>query len=202
MKTVYALGLTLALAAASAPFRPARADAALSLPQRQQIWALAQDIVSVGIAKDFRDGAIPNRQLVRFGIYQVALRQPKLLQYDVGGDKGTARVSDKAVAAAALRYFGKTVRHQSLDNWTYHDGFYNGYGELFEQLGDGEITGFRIERAPANRLTVYVNHVEPMATTKDGRDIIVRTKLTLKPALTAGKQRYIVDGFAYLTPKP
>ena len=199
MKFPFQVGLVLIFAMSALPIDSAQADAQLSVSERQHIWARARDIVSVGIENDFQNGNIPNRELVRFGIYQVALRQPNLFQNN--NSNGTTRVSDKFVAAAAMRYFGKVAQHQSVGEWEYHNGFYNGYSELFEQLGDEKINGFRIESATKNRLTVYVNYENSMASTDADRMITTRAKLSFKPALVQGKRRYILNSFVHLSPK-
>lgn len=200
MKTLRQSYSLLLLATATFLISSAHADVQVSAPERQQIWALAQDIVAVGIRKDFKSGEVSNRELIQFGIYRIALRQYKLFQDDKL--ETTMRISAKIVAANAMRYFGKTPQHQSVQSWKYRGGSYHGSDENFEQLGDQEIKGFRIAGANKNRLTVYVNYVHPMATTDAGQDIIVRTKMIFKPALSNGKPRYILDSFTYLTPNP
>ncbi len=184
---------------AALPIHAACADAKLSVQQRGQIWMMTQDIVSVGLEKDFQNGNISNGERIQFGIYQVALRQPKLFQ--TNNTKGTTRISAKIVAAAATRYFGKTIASQSVGDWKYRDGFYQGYAESFEQLGDEKITGFRIESAHSNRLTAYVNYENSMASADANRDIIERAKLTFKSEIVNGKRRYILNSFAHLTPR-
>ena len=199
MKISLQICLMLALATSALPICAARADAKLSAQQRGQIWTLTQDIISVGIENDFQNGNISNRELVRFGIYQVALRQLNLFQDD--NLKGITRVPANIVAAAAMRYFGKIIEHQSVGDWKYHDGFYKGYSELFEQLDLEKIKGFRVEGSNSSQFTVYVNYEDPMASADADRVIIARAKLIFKSVLFQGKRRYILNSFVHLTPK-
>ena len=90
------------------------ADSEPSRLEQKQIQALVRDVVSVGIEHDFHNGKISNRDLILFGIYQIALRHPEQLQH--GKAAGETQISAQAVASVARRFFGKNLVPQSVED--------------------------------------------------------------------------------------
>jgi hypothetical protein len=194
------LGLLCTITHANA--QPVKGSVKLTAMQQKQVRSLATDIVSVGIDRDFPEGKVPNEVMVWFGVYQIALRQPRLFR--AVGSNGETKVAGGVVAEAALQAFGKAPKPQSVGDWKYRNGFYYGYSELFEQLGLEKLKRLQISDGGAERLIVTADYVDSMATaTSDtGQDVVVKTKMTLKQVTLKEQSRYVLSSFQYLTPNP
>lgn len=177
----------------------------MSSRQKRQLIIFAEDIVSVGIERDFKNGKISNEDLVQFGIYQVALRhEDDLFQVLKTGEMCLAA---KYVAASVRRYFGKTVRHQSIGyykgqyDWEYRNGFYYGDPMAFEQAGLLRLKRIRAYGVDKRYLTAYVDYFDERYLGSDEL-VVVKTKMILKKVSSKGRSRYILTSFKYLTPRP
>lgn len=175
-----------------------RVDKKMTSSQKRQLLAFVGDVVSVGIQRDFEKSAISNQELVRFGIYQTALHRIRFFQDQGGHGQGRARLASKHVTDAAAEFFGKTIRHQSVGHWEYKHGYYNGYYELFEQLGLEQIKRLKVEGVGTSHLTVYADYVDSMASSDSNKDVIVKTKMTLKRILSKGRSHYILTSYKSL----
>lgn len=175
------------------------ADGKMTGGQKRQILTLVSDATSTGVL-DSADGRISNRQLVTFGIYQVALHQMGL--FERGRTEGETRLAAKYVARAVEKFWGKNVTPQSVDDWKYKNGYYNGYSELFEQLGVESIKKVRVSGVGKRYLTVYVDYVDSMASADSTKEVIVRVKMTLDKLTSKNVSRYILTSYKNLLPRP
>lgn len=194
--------LTISVCFAPPPVEAAgrRAKPDLTAAGQRHVKAFTQDVVSVGVVRDFEDGRVPNDMIVWFGIYQTELRTPKLVRK--GNRNGEARVAASQVQRVALQYFGKGVRHQSVGDWKYRGVDYIGWFELFEQSGDEQIKRWRAESGGPSVLTVYADYINSMADTDDEVKATVKTRMALRRVSSNGQSHYNLTAFKYFSERP
>lgn len=181
-------------------------DAPLSPVQKREIVTIVEDMASEW-RTDFSNGQPPNDALIRFGIYQTALRRFEL--FHPPKDTNKIRLAASHVREATQRYFGRTPRHHSLDYdkyqniyyWTYRDGSYHGYSESFEQQGVEKVQFIRVIGAKSSAMTVRADFVDGMAsaTSEPEREVVVKIQMTLRKAGSNKNSRLVVWSFKSLT---
>lgn len=197
MKTIWFCALSLFASAATAQ-TPPKARVKLTLDEIHQIRALIRDVVSVGIDHDFKDGNILNRDLVRFGIYRTALHSLQSGKTFEDRKDGKARLPARYVTTSATRYFGKTVKHQSVADWKFRANGYDGYFELFEQLDFETLKNWRVDGTSRKNLEVHAEFVDSMASSESDRDVIGEVEMTLKQVASNGQKRFIITSYRHL----
>lgn len=203
------LALSFALSASGARAQTIVSDAPLSPAQKREIVRLVEDMASAPWDKDFQNGAPPNDELIRFGIYQTALRSYKLFRE--GKKENGIRLPASQVEAVTRRYFGRVPRHHSLDYdkyqkifyWTYRNGFYHGFPEMFEQQGVEQVKFIRVLGVGGDAMTVRADFVDGMAsaTSEPEREVVVKIQMALRKVGSGARSRFIVWSFKSLTPR-
>lgn len=199
----FALALSFAPMACAARAQTIASDAPLSPALKREIVAMVEDMASEW-RTDFSNGQPPNDALIRFGIYQTALRRFELLH--PRKDTNKIRLAASHVRESTQRYFGRTPRHRSLDFdkyqntyiWTYRDSFYHGFSEMFEQQGVEKVKFIRVIGAARSTMTVRADFVDGMATatSEPEREVVVKIQMTLKKRAS---RRLMVWSFKSLT---
>lgn len=145
---------------------------------------LLQDVVSSG-GLESKGKPLSDRQIIGFAISWNYLRHSNRFQ-KVSKDFAL-RLPARYVTSCCLFFFGRVPRHQNAEDWKYRDGFYSGYGDVFEQLGPLELEKVRLKQRD-KILEATVTHPDDIGESSS------TTRIFLRLVREKGHQRYLVIG--------
>lgn len=131
----------------------------------------------------FKRGRLTNKSLIRFGIYSNWDNNYQVFKKI--GDGGSYRLSAKYVEARAATYFGREVKHASVDGWAYKNGYYTGAPGDF---GEGHrVKVIKLTDIGKGLYKAYADFYSFDDNRSFGGD-----KMILKKVSSKGKTRFIV----------